>query len=255
MKSVYKTIPRSFADKPTTKYNCPKCKDGQLVPLKESFVFEEPKHSKDAHSLEEWDPDWIEYRFIFKSVCNNDACGEVAIATGSGRVDQRYDYEHEAEYYERFQIRSFFPAPYLINIPEATPDEVREQIEKSFALFWPDLGAASNSLRASLEILLDQLKLPRTMIDKKGSEQRLSLHRRLEIWGEKDKEHADLCLVLKEVGNLGSHGDYVQPKHYSGALEIFAHVLSQLFENNAAEMKKLAASIQKDIRAKKIPLD
>ncbi|WP_299025175.1 DUF4145 domain-containing protein [uncultured Sulfitobacter sp.] len=251
MKSASRTIPRYFSDKPTARYICPECKDGQLVPLKDSFEFEEPKYSKQAHGLEEWDPDWIDYRFIFKSVCNNEACGEVAIATGSGSVDQRYDSEHEAEYYERFQIQSFFPAPYLIEIPEATPLEVRELIEKSFTLFWPDLGAASNALRASLEVLLDKLKLPRTMIDKKDKEQRLSLHRRLEIWGEKEKEHADLCLALKEVGNLGSHGDDVQPKHYAGVLKIFSHVLFQLFENNAEEMKKLAASIQKDIKAKK----
>tara|TARA_R110002049_G_C9031727_1_gene552063 strand:- start:191 stop:952 length:762 start_codon:yes stop_codon:yes gene_type:complete len=251
MKSTNRMIPRYFSDTPTAHYICPNCKEGKLVPLKESFKLEEPKNSKEAHGLEEWDPDWIDYRFIFKSVCDNVACGEVSFATGSGSVDQRYNSEYEAEYYERFQIRSFYPAPYLIAIPEDTPLEVRELVEKSFTLFWPDLGAASNALRASLEVLLDQLKLPRTKVDKKNMEQRLSLHRRLELWGEKEKEHADLCLALKEVGNLGSHGDDVHPKHYAGVLKIFSHVLFQLFENNAEEMKKLAASIQKDIKAKK----
>jgi hypothetical protein len=57
-------------------------------------------------------------------------------------------------------------------------------------------------------------------------------------------------MALKEVGNLGSHGDSVQSKHYLGSLEIYSHVLKELFENNAAKMKELAQSIREEIKAR-----
>lgn len=113
-----------------------------------------------------------------------------------------------------------------------------------------DTAAAANALRASLEALLDNLKIPDTQENKKGENVRISLHHRLEIWSKQQTEYAELCFALKEVGNLGSHGDAVYEKHYFGALEIYAHVLVRLFENNAEEMKKLAKKIRSEIRVR-----
>jgi len=77
------------------------------------------------------------------------------------------------------------------------------------------------------------------------------LHGRLEFWSKKQSENAELCFALKEVGNLGSHGEDVSEKHYFGALEIYAHVLVQLFENDAEKMKELAKKIHSEIKNKK----
>ena len=60
-----------------------------------------------------------------------------------------------------------------------------------------------------------------------------------------------MCQALKEVGNLGSHGESVDDSHYFGILNIYSHVLFQLYENNAAEMKKLAADIRASIKKDK----
>ena len=113
-----------------------------------------------------------------------------------------------------------------------------------------DVSAAANAMRASLEALMDQLKIPRTQKTKKGKIAPLSLHGRLAHLSETQKEYAELCFALKEVGNLGSHGETVREKHYFGALEIYAHVLSQLFENDAARMKELAEKIRSDIKGR-----
>lgn len=238
-----KAVSKIFAEKPTDDYKCPNCANGRLVAVQESFIKDEPKFSKLAHGHEDWDPDWIDYRFSFKLRCNSTNCGEVSFASGKGYIDFRYDYDGSAEYYEAFEIMSFFPAPALMEIPEEAPSEVRGLIEKSFALYWVDTSSAANALRASLEALLDDLKLPSEQADKNGKMTRITLHKRIDLWSAKHPEFAELCRPLKELGNLGSHGGNVKSKHFFGVLRIYEHVLSQLFKDDSAIMKKLAKEI------------
>lgn len=251
MPSLSQKYSTHFAEKPNQKYTCPNCKQGSLVPDDTSFKTSEPAYSKSEHAHDDWDPDWVTYRFTFTCVCDKKSCGEIAHVAGSGAVGQWYSEENQAEYYESYCIKSFFPAPNLIHIPKGAPIDVTALLEKSFALYWVDVSAAANALRASLEALLDKLQIPRSQKSTKGKMVRLTLHKRLEIWSKKQSDFADLCFALKEVGNLGSHGEDVQEKHYFGVLEIYAHVLVQLFENNAVKMKELAEKIKSEIKDKK----
>ena len=248
MPSLEQQFSRYFSGEPKRKFLCPNCKQGLLVPDQDSFFEVEPTHSRKAHAHDAWDPDWIERRFSFRSICNNHDCEEVAIISGRGGVDQAYDIEGGSEYYDFHSIQSFLPAPDIIPIPEGAPRDVGESLKRSFALYWVDTSAAANAMRASLEALLDELKIPKTQTTKKGDPIPLSLHRRIELWSETHQEYAELCIALKEVGNLGSHGESVREKHYFGALEIYSHVLRQLFENNAAKMKELAEKIRSEIK-------
>ncbi|MBA84048.1 MAG: hypothetical protein CML69_04840 [Rhodobacteraceae bacterium] len=243
--------PKYFSDAPDFEYVCPECNVGFLVPDQNTFNKIEPTHSAAAHGHEAFDPDWIEYRFSVMCVCNKHDCGEVAFVSGKGSVDQRYGYDGHPEYYEHFIIKSFVPSPHLCYIPPETPDDVERQLKKSFSLYWVEVSAAANALRASLEALLDELKVPAQQKSKKGDTIRMSLHRRLDAWSDTHKDHAELCYSLKEVGNLGSHGETVKAKHYLAALEIYSYVLKQLFENDAQKMKELAKSIQEEIKPKK----
>ncbi len=247
MPSLRQKLSTHFADNPSQKYTCPTCKQGSLVPDDASFKELEPPHSKSEHNHEDWDPDWITYRFSFSCICDNKNCGEIAYVAGSGAVEERYSEKHQVERYTNYHIQSFFPAPSLIHIPKEASKEVTSLLEKSFALYWVDVSAAANALRASLEALLDQLKIPRSKKNTKEKVVRLNLHKRLEIWSTKQSDFAELCLVLKEVGNLGSHGEDVQENHYLGVLEIYAHVLAQLYEDDAARIKKLAEKIKSEI--------
>ncbi len=239
---------RFFSDSPNEVYVCPQCKKGELVPQVDSFSYLEPAHSRQSHDHEAWEVEWVSYRFSFKCVCSRADCSEIAFAIGSGSVDRRYDEHGESEYYEDFRIRAFYPSPYLVMVPEAVPDGVVHLLEKSFALYWVDTSAASNALRASLEALLDELKVPKMEKNANGKDCRLNLHRRIEIWSGQQSEYADLCYALKDVGNLGSHGEVVQEAHYQGVLKIYAHVLDQLYNNNAKKMKQLAQEIRSAIK-------
>lgn len=246
------SAPKYFSDAPDFEYLCPRCGVGFLVPDQDTFKSTEPEHSKSVHAHEAWDPEWIIYRFTVTCVCTRKDCGEIAFVSGTGSVDQRYDDEGRTEWYDRYNIKSFYPAPRLCHIPTDTPTKVEECLEKSFSLYWVDTGAAANALRASLEALLDELKVPNHKKNAKGETVHIALHTRLESWAASNKDYAELCFALKEVGNLGSHGDVVKPKHYFGSLEIYSYVLKELFENNAKKMKELAQSIRDEIKAKKI---
>ncbi len=242
-----KTASRSFADKPDFSYICPACKKGYLIPDQSTFKFTEPAFSKEAYGHEAWDPEWITYRFTVTCFCDRAHCGETSYVSGSGCVDQRYDYEGHIEHYNSFRIHTFYPAPQLIGIPENVPFEVEDLLSKSFSLYWVDISAAANALRAALEALLNELQVPNSRVNAEGKTVRIYLHHRLEIWGKTHKDYAELCLALKEVGNLGSHGETVRSSHYFGSLEIFQHVLTQLYENNAERMKELASKIRSEV--------
>lgn len=213
----------------------------QFVP--DSFAKVEPPFSANERKYDAWEPEWIEFRFNFTVICNLDRCGEVSHINGNGSVDQTYDYEGSFEWYEYFSIRSAFPSPHLMTIPEQTPAKVVQMLERSFQLFWPNPSSAAGALRSSLEFLLDDLKIPREQKDRNGAVQRLSLHRRIELVIEQQKEFSDLFLALKEVGNIGSHGGDVTDKQYSDSLEIFDYVLHDLYKNDAARIKKLAQDL------------
>lgn len=219
MSTIAETFSKHFSEKPDFEFTCSKCKKGSLVPDQTTFKSVEPAFSKEAHRHDAWEPEWINYRFSVTWGCNRPSCGETAYVAGSGTVDQWYGYDNHPEYYDRFTIRSFYPAPDIISVPKDAPNSVVELLERSFALYWVDISTASNSLRASLEALLDELKIPTAKKTKTGANTRLSLHARLDIWSAQQSEYAELCFALKEVGNLGSHGAVVSEEHYFGALE------------------------------------
>lgn len=251
MPSLAEKFAKSFVGAPKQKFVCPTCGQGLLVPDKSTFFEIEPAFSKRAHGHEAWDPDWITRRFTFRSICNDEECAEVAFVSGRSGVEQGYGYHGEMEYFDYYLIETFFPAPHLIPIPEKAPYEVEKLLKKCFVLYWVDTSAAANAMRASLEALMDEMKVPTSKKTKAGKVVPIYLHERIQLWSETYKEYADLCIALKEVGNLGSHGETVREKHFFGALEIYSHVLQQLFENNAAKMKELAEKIRSEIKGKK----
>lgn len=239
-----------FADVPSGTFICPKCKEPTLLVDESSFDKVETGYSKVARDHPDWDPDWIIWRFSFRSVCSTKNCGEVCTAAGWGQVDQRYDDDWNPEYFKGFNIKSFWPSPDLIATPKELPTEVKELLEKSFVLFWPDPAAAANALRASLEHLLDELKVPRTKTKRAGEDYRLSLHSRIEIVAEQQPDFKVLLLALKEVGNLGSHGETVSTKDYLDALEIYVHTLEELYDNKGKRVLELALKLREKLDKK-----
>ena len=135
-----------------------------------------------------------------------------------------------------------------MKLPKGLPRTIEAHLSKSFALFWVDTSAAANAMRTSLEALLDELNVPSSRKNAKGKTVSVSLSARLDMWSAQEKDYADLCHALRQVGNLGSHDGKVRDEHYFDALEIYAHVLSELFENNSKMIKELAKKLKSEIK-------
>jgi len=246
---------RSFADKPTRNYHCPSCDAGRLRPRLDTFKFDRPQFCFDQQKHHEWDPDWINLRFSCEYVCDNGECGEMAFASGNGMVGQRASYDETSEnyweYYEEFTIRSFFPSPRLASLCENVPESILEVIGTSYTLYWPDPASALSKLRTAIEVLMDELQIPRVAIDPNGKPRDLSLHHRLVAWEKQSKESSGICIILKDVGNMGVHGQHITAKEYCMALEVFCHVLEDLFSNKSERAQRLAAELRSKVKASK----
>jgi hypothetical protein len=227
-------------------WHCPTCAGGYLKQKPASLQFAETSLSQRAHEHEDWDPDWIDYRFSVLLVCNNEKCRELVTVVGTGKVDlvQTSD-DGDTDYVEFFYPEHVSPAPNLIELPDSCPNEVKGELKQTFIACWGDLAAAGNHIRASVERLLDHLKEPKTKVGKGGKRERLSLHMRITGLARRDKDLSDSLLAVKWLGNVGSHTDELTQDDVFDALDILEVILNDLFVRHRAKVKKLVAEINK----------
>lgn len=148
-------------------FPCPSCSRGRAAIDKATFKIEEPKFSSLGRQNSEWEPAWDVDRFSFYLRCTESSCGEIIIVSGETELMDDYDEEHGWNYISALKPKSMFPAPPIIQLPKEISGAVAERIKAAFALFWTDIGSSANSLRVSVEILLDYLNVPKTRISKK----------------------------------------------------------------------------------------
>lgn len=228
-----------FARSRAPHYRCTRCNVGRLVAASESLTIIETEYSKKARDDDGWEPDWEVERFSLRFTCTNSACGEHSFAIGETTLEETHDAEFGWVLESVLRPRGFFPAPPLIEIPSDTPADVREQIERSFELFWSDFNSCANRLRVSIEFLLDMLKVSRTGTNKKGDTISLDLNGRIALFAKIEPDHADTLTALRMIGNLGSHGDDVSRDALLDAYEIYEEALADLCGHRKARMAAL----------------
>jgi Domain of unknown function (DUF4145) len=160
--------------------------------------------------------------------CGSPDCG--AIVSVSGRTDIEV---MGSDYEENLRPLSMFPAPPIIEIPRQTPRSVRTEIEKSFELFWLDLGACANRLRISLERIMDQAHIARSG----------SLAKRISAYKANGLIHGQTMLALKIVGNIGSHEGRVDRDVLLDAYRIYEDALAEIFGRRTVQMDAIRARI------------
>lgn len=238
-----------FTRENTPDWLCPRCRKGLLRFVEGHFHAEERKDSKDAHSHEAWDPDWIEYAYSGLLQCVNDNCGEFVANAGKGGVDIDMvigeDGEPEQVWGDFFRPKYFEPPLQLIDLPDGCPVSVSEPLQESFRLFFSSPSAASNNVRIALEALLTELGVKR--FNTKNSKRIfLSLHSRISLLSAKYSELGELLLAIKWLGNAGSHADsIVTIDDVMDAYELIDHVLQELYTQKAKKAKALAKLINK----------
>jgi hypothetical protein len=153
-----------------------------------------------------------------------------AIVSVSGRTDIEVIGSDVIEY---LCPLSMFPAPPIIEIPPQTPSSVRKEIEKSFELFWLDLGACANRLRISIERIMDQAGIAR----------RPPLAKRISTYEANGSIHGQTMLALKFIGNIGSHEGSVDRNVLCDAYRIYEDALAEIFGRRTAKMDAIRARI------------
>jgi Domain of unknown function (DUF4145) len=208
-------------------FPCPRCKQGTLGYDEKNMKIMEPPYSRSVHGHDDWDPDWIEERFSVMLQCNLASCGEVIVMAGETQIDQVVNDDGNGWAYEQMlKPRTVFPCLHIIKLDDDdVPKLVQEEIKAAFLLFWSDLGASASRLRASVERVLDDFKIPST----KASGGFLTLNDRVQQFKKIDPDHAETFDALRFVGNVGTHGDDLKREALLDAFEIYEDALEELF--------------------------
>jgi hypothetical protein len=234
------------------KWGCPTCCKGNLQQIEGALKKIQTGPSERSFHLDEWEPDWIEERFCNFLKCDNTSCGDVCSISGSTSnfLAQYYD-EHEGlvdpELITSFHPKSLSPSPHVFYIHPKVPDILRDTLLESFDLLWANHAACANKLRTALELLLDDLKIPRKAKRKNGSEFNLTLHHRIEEYAKISPEISKLLLAVKWLGNNGSHAESgnLDREDLLNAFELVEYALDDSYSGQRKRLAAIADAINK----------
>ncbi|MDX1921233.1 MAG: DUF4145 domain-containing protein, partial [Candidatus Caenarcaniphilales bacterium] len=197
---------------------CPTCKKGILKFDETNLKSQETAKSKQVEKDEDHSPENNQYIFSMLLICDSPACGEPVMCVG----DEYRRYEHDDESLEEvlrtiLNPKFFYPTIELFKLDESIPEKLRVKLLESFSCFFVDSFSCANKLRQTLEILLDEFKVPKCK----------KLHTRIDSKLRKANNgltpHADKLLSIIFIGNAGSHSGNIPVKREDiiDAYEIF----------------------------------
>jgi hypothetical protein len=219
--------------------------------LADSLKFEEPKASRLARGENDWEPDWITYRFVALLKCDNGSCLEPSGVHGEGGVGPDPEDRFENPFVENFYPLSVSPSPDLFEIATKCPEKVAARIRKAFVLSWGEYEACVNQIRIALELMLTERGVPRYTTSK-GKRSPLTLHSRIDKFASstKDKHLSDLMKAVKWLGNAGSHGSYdeektIQRSDAFDSFDLLQCVMDELYVKSSSRLARLAKCINR----------
>lgn len=216
-------------DSEINEFVCPVCLSGLLVKNKERRI--EMISNPGQERFYDYRMEPTNFRNYFATVlkCNNLQCQSQSIISGQERVEIDSKKKHSknpfAMYYSTTLIRYFDPAPQIIVLPELQNKVLKHHIEKSFSLFWFDLGSCANCLRIAIEIILES----EGILHKSGIGYKTLNNMIDEYQGETSVK--ELMKKIKWVGNQGSHASYLKLSREDiiPAFETMELILQKLF--------------------------
>jgi hypothetical protein len=149
---------------------------------KDSFIQRQPKyvHYDENETTRELYP----RKFAMLLDCSNPACGEVVAVSGAGYDILEEDGEGHTKVLGYLDPRSMWPPPPIFRINKRIPQEVVDEIDLSFQMYWADPRVAASRLRTSLERLMDHFKVAKTRV-MPGKRVRLDLSARIDKFAKK----------------------------------------------------------------------
>jgi Domain of unknown function (DUF4145) len=232
---------------------CPSCGASPLRVIRETIADGQTRASKALQENDWAGPEHIDGRFSCLMDCAN--CGNTVGSTGTfhfednRRLDERRG--EMGDFDKRYSVRYFTESPLLVDIPEATPEPVVEELLASFQLFWSDPLGCANRIRSAVEKLLTSQKVPQTngKSAKAGGRKFLTLHARIERYRAKQPSVADKLMAVKWVGNAGSHAGAITTEDALDGYELLDWVLDTLY----ARRHRRAPTLSKAINRRRAP--
>jgi len=218
-------------------YICPICKRGFLV-LKDFDKIQTPESREDNFEVKDKINSNVQVQYYYYSAkleCNK--CKETIFCAGDF-FDSFYD-DYLPSINERMTPKIFFPTLDIIDIPSLTPNIVKEEIKKSFDLYWINESACANSIRRSLEYLMDVEGVKKVGISEAGKSYKINLHKRLKSFTKVD---SDLLISIKWIGNEGTHG-IISIEDLLTGYEILEYALAMAYGKDAKYYKDKALKI------------
>lgn len=229
-----------FAELPH--WPCPACGKGYLIPVPDKVLVEETGPSLAEHDHEAWEPEWIVSRFAGFIKCSSPACGEVASISGDAPVSvfehQDWD-EHIQSVSNHYIVKSIFPAPIPIKLPEAVPDNIKKAVADASALIWTSSEAAGNQLRQVVELFLTDAGIPA----QSTTGGYISTHSRIEQFQKIDTENGEAVLAVKWLGNSSSHPGGLSRDEVLDAYDMVEFVFENRYGTAKATLKAKIAAI------------
>lgn len=221
----------TFTEDRIPEWCCPSCMVQSLELLPGSF------HSQlSAFSLHNRGEDWYDYNheeFVFTCIlqCRRSCCRESVAVSGSGRGECEPDERQEdMVYYTLYRAKSFNPPLPVFSLPEACPEDVKNQLKMAASLLPISGSSALNSMRIALELLLDSMAIPRFSMDS-GKPWPIKLGKRIERFKDNLGPHYETFHALKDIGNHASHTDAtIRQSHIEAACSLMEDLIRQLFD-------------------------
>ncbi|MFP2898695.1 DUF4145 domain-containing protein [Corallococcus sp. 4LFB] len=226
---------------------CPRCPTGILKPNPKSFKELETSESRQdqEHNPGAWEPDWYRGRFTGHFICDQSNCQESVAVGGDVTREHKRDDSGDDHYPYIYAPHFFHPAPPLFRWPSSCPEPIQAELTRASSLYWNDAASCANRIRTCVELLLTHLKVPRLQKNKKGKIDRLSLHRRIEIFIVKQPELGESLMAIKWLGNVGTHESGITRAALLDGIELLDHVLVEIFEQKTKRLTKLRKELVK----------
>ena len=223
------------------RWPCPSCTGGVLQLKRDTLHYEETTESRRSRYNES--PDITDVAFAFSALLECNRCGEKISCCGVGgyRPVEVFDEEGSISIdFEMYFVPRYFSIPMeLFHPPAKCPNAVKEQLRKSFSVFYCDLGAAANNIRQCVEEILSHAGIQSR--NTKGGF--LHLETRIKSFANGDPENAERADALRWVGNFGSHPQTLTKEDLFDAYEILEVLLEDLYVGHQRSVRKMVEQI------------
>lgn len=226
-------------------YPCPRC-EATLLPVDKKLDYQQSAESAICEKIIGPDADYFCGVFSLLLRCSMPKCAEVVFCSGSFTFMDEGDAQDGPSYVPALRPEFFTPSIRIFSPPKDLPEKVSKPLLDAFSLFWNNPSASGNSLRISIEGLLDYRCVKKWTLNSKGKEEALSLHARILEFKKQKPELAEKLLAIKWIGNGGSHLSGLELKDMVVAFRLMEHVLDELFNKTTEELAGIAKKINKN---------